>query len=53
MGTVVLVLGVALWWAAHLFKRVMPQTAGRDGRNRSLGRNRRDHLVGRAYGDRL
>ena len=28
-------------------------TAGRDGRNRSLGRNRRDHLVGRAYGDRL
>ena len=25
MGTIVLILGVALWWAAHLFKRVMPE----------------------------
>lgn len=25
MGTVVLILGVALWWAAHLFKRIMPE----------------------------
>ncbi|WP_170762267.1 NnrU family protein [Ruegeria lacuscaerulensis] len=25
MGFVLLILGVALWWAAHLFKRVMPQ----------------------------
>lgn len=24
MGFVLLILGVALWWAAHLFKRVMP-----------------------------
>ncbi len=25
MGFVLLILGVALWWAAHLFKRVMPE----------------------------
>lgn len=25
MGFVILILGVALWWAAHLFKRVMPE----------------------------
>lgn len=25
MGTLVLILGVALWWAAHLFKRVAPE----------------------------
>ena len=24
MGFVLLILGVALWWAAHLFKRAMP-----------------------------
>lgn len=25
MGFVLLILGVALWWVAHLFKRVMPE----------------------------
>ncbi len=25
MGFVLLILGVALWWAAHLFKRAMPE----------------------------
>ncbi len=25
MGTLILILGVALWWAAHLFKRVAPE----------------------------
>ncbi|SDX13618.1 NnrU protein [Ruegeria halocynthiae] len=25
MGFVLLILGVGLWWAAHLFKRVMPE----------------------------
>ncbi|WP_298935314.1 NnrU family protein [uncultured Ruegeria sp.] len=25
MGFVLLILGVALWWAAHFFKRLMPQ----------------------------
>ncbi len=25
MGILLLIIGVALWWAAHLFKRVMPQ----------------------------
>jgi len=25
MGFVLLILGVALWWSAHLFKRVMPE----------------------------
>jgi uncharacterized membrane protein len=25
MGWIVLILGVALWWAAHLFKRVAPE----------------------------
>lgn len=25
MGWVLLILGVALWWAAHLFKRVLPE----------------------------
>lgn len=25
MGTLVLILGVALWWAAHLFKRLAPE----------------------------
>ena len=25
MGFVLLILGVVLWWAAHLFKRVMPE----------------------------
>ena len=24
MGFVLLILGVALWWAAHLFKRIRP-----------------------------
>ena len=26
MGWILLILGVALWWAAHLFKRLMPET---------------------------
>ena len=25
MGWVLLILGVALWWAAHFFKRLMPE----------------------------
>lgn len=31
MGFVLLILGVALWWAAHLFKRVMPDARAQMG----------------------
>lgn len=31
MGYLVLLLGVALWWAAHLFKRLAPGPRGRMG----------------------
>ena len=27
----ILILGVALWWAAHLFKRLAPEARGRMG----------------------
>ena len=41
MYWILLVLGVAIWWAAHLFKRVAPERRADDGKPGRLLRRRR------------
>ena len=39
-----LIAGVALWWAAHLFKRLAPGARASLGECRLSGDGSRDHL---------